>query len=150
MTPSLTALTRLNYLLLEGNELFLGYAKRCGLSDSTFIILYILRDLGNGVNQQAVCRAAGLPKQTVSSAMKRMEADGLLSLRAVPGCRGKAAFLTEAGDALAARSVDPLRTIEAQALLTLSEAERRTLFQCLQHYNDTLRRCLTASSEART
>ena len=84
------------------------------------------------------------PKQTVHSALKRLEADGLLKLAHGGNRKSKYVCLTDKGTRLAERTVDRIAEAEAEALLGLSDGEREALFSLLQKYNRLLRARLDA------
>lgn len=71
-------------------------------------ILYALCELGSPASLRAVCESTGLSKQTVNSALRKLEADGILYLEP-SGARSKRVCLTEAGlrvaDATAGRLI---------------------------------------------
>ena len=79
-----------------------------GQNDSTSRILYALCELGSPASLRAVCESTGLSKQTVNSALRKLEADGILYLEP-SGARSKRVCLTEAGlrvaDATAGRLI---------------------------------------------
>lgn len=78
------------------------------------------------------------------SALKRLEADGLLKLAHGGNRKSKYVCLTEKGARLAERTVDRIAEAEAEALLGLSDGEREALFSLLQKYNRLLRARLDA------
>ncbi len=69
-------INRFNYLLSETDAVYHDMSKRLGLSDSISQILYTICDLGDGCLLQEICRRCGLSKQTVNSAIRRLESDG--------------------------------------------------------------------------
>ncbi len=87
-------INRFNYLLSETDAVYHDMSKRLGLSDSISQILYTICDLGDGCLLQEICRRCGLSKQTVNSAIRRLESDGCLYLEAA-GARNKKACLTD-------------------------------------------------------
>lgn len=104
------ALKRFNCLLSETDAAYHEAALRQGLNDSSSRILYALCELGSPASLRAVCESTGLSKQTVNSALRRMEREGLIYLEAAG--RGKDVCLTEAGEGLACRTA--LRVIQAE------------------------------------
>lgn len=101
------ALKRLNCLLSEMDAAYHEAALRQGLNDSTSRIL-ALCELGSPAPLRAVCESTGLSKQTVNSALRKLEAEGILYLEP-SGARSKRVCLTEAGlrvaDATAGRLI---------------------------------------------
>ena len=85
-------------------------AQHWGLPDSVMGVLYTLCDAGGRCSVREACRLGGMSKQTVNSALRRMEREGLIYLEAAG--RGKDVCLTEAGEGLACRTA--LRVIQAE------------------------------------
>ena len=69
------ALKRLNCLLSEMDAAYHEAALRQGLNDSSSRILYALCELGSPASLRAVCESTGLSKQTVNSALRKLEAE---------------------------------------------------------------------------
>lgn len=86
---------RFNHLLQETDAVYHDMAQHWGLSDSVMGVLYTLCDAGGRCSVREVCRLGGMSKQTVNSALRRMEREGLIYLEAAG--RGKDVCLTEAG-----------------------------------------------------
>lgn len=107
------ALQRFNYLSAEISEAYHEAAARLGLSDSAMQILYAVCDCGqDGVCPlQTVCRQTSLPKQTVNSALRKLEAEDALRLEQ-SGKKSKNICLTDAGKRLAEATA--LRVIQAE------------------------------------
>lgn len=87
------ALKRFNCLLSETDAAYHEAALRQGLNDSSSRILYALCELGSPASLRAVCESTGLSKQTVNSALRKLEADGILYLEP-SGARSKRVCLT--------------------------------------------------------
>lgn len=107
------ALRRFNYLSAEIGAAYHEMSFQLGLSDSAMQILYAVCDCGqDGVCPlQVICRQTGLPKQTVNSALRKLEAEGMLYLEQL-GAKGKNVCLTDTGKLLAKNTA--LRMIEAE------------------------------------
>ena len=84
---------RYNYLLGELNAVYHEMSLKLGLSDSAMIILYTICDQGERCPLQDICRYSGLSKQTVNSALRKLEAERVLYLEAA-GSRNKTVCLT--------------------------------------------------------
>ena len=82
------ALKRLNCLLSEMDAAYHEAALRQGLNDSSSRILYALCELGSPASLRAVCESTGLSKQTVNSALRKLEAEGIFYLEP-SGARSK-------------------------------------------------------------
>lgn len=102
MPRSSRALRRFNYLLSETDAAYHEAASRLGLADSVMQILYAVYDSAEGDRcpLSEVCRCTGISKQTINSALRKLEADGVVRLERAGG-RNKDVCLTQRGMALA-------------------------------------------------
>ena len=94
---------RFNHLLQETDAVYHEMAQHWGLSDSVMGVLYTLCDAGGRCRLRDICYWSGMTKQTVNSALRRMEGDGLIYLESAG--RGKDVCLTPEGEALARRGI---------------------------------------------
>ncbi|MDE5893332.1 MAG: MarR family transcriptional regulator [Acetatifactor sp.] len=94
---------RYNHLLGEIEATYHEMSLKLGLSDSAMIILYTICDEGESCPLSEICRRSGLSKQTVNSAIRKLEADGSLYLEKA-GVRSKTVCLTTAGKKLAGQT----------------------------------------------
>lgn len=102
---------RFNYLLGELNAVYHDMALRLGLSDSAMSILYTICDHGESCRLQDICRWSGLSKQTINSAIRKLETEGIVCLESA-GSRNKNVCLTEEGSDLAKRTVKQIMQAE--------------------------------------
>ncbi len=113
---------RCNLLQSEIETVYHEAAKKFGISDSTLIILYTLCMFGQSCPLSEIIRLSGLRKQTVNSALRNMERDGLISL-AASGIKTKDVCLTEKGEALAEKTALPLLQAEDAIFLSWEEQD---------------------------
>ena len=105
-------LRRFNYLMGEIDAAYHEAALNLGLSDSAMRILYVLCGCGSfRCSLREVCLCSGLSKQTVNSALRKLEGEGLAFLEPI-GTKGKDVCLTDAGQALAEGTVARLIAVE--------------------------------------
>lgn len=105
------ALRRFNDLFGETDSLYHELALKLGLADSAMRILYVVCDTGEPCLLQEICRRSGLSKQTVNSALRKLEQAELLFLESA-GPRSKQVRLTPAGRALADRTAMEIIRLE--------------------------------------
>ena len=105
---------RFSYLVGETESLYHALARRLRLSDSAMGLLFVLCDEGGACPLQLALRHSGLSKQTANSALRRLEAEGIVYLE--PLGRGKRVCLTEAGRALAEATVARVMAAENAVL----------------------------------
>lgn len=116
------------------DDLYRGAAKRCGIAECAFWILYTLRVEDKSFTQAEICEFLIEPKQTVNSALKKLEAEGYLALSAGADQRSKLVRLTEKGEQLARLRIDPVPEAEAGALRAMSPDDRAAYFRLTRQY----------------
>lgn len=141
------ALAAYNELYKEQDDLYRAAARGFGLSDCAFWVLYALREAERPMTQSDVCAAVYRPKQTVHSALKKLIGEGCLRLAEGRDRRSKYLVLTERGEALVRRTVDPVMAAETAAMDTLTEAERTQFLSLCRRYNTALRQYLPRAVE---
>jgi DNA-binding transcriptional ArsR family regulator len=87
-----------NQLLKECDTIYHTAAVNSGLSDCAFWILYTVQDTEHIYTQSEICDNSSLPRQTVNSALKKLEKDGYLTLQRIEGKISKSS--DEAGTGL--------------------------------------------------
>ena len=128
-------------MLLEYNretkrldDLYRCAAKQCGISECAFWILYTLRAEERQFTQAEICEFLIEPKQTVHSALKKLEAEGYLARTSSADLRSKHVALTEKGEQFARTWIDRVPEAEAAALCAMPEAERAAFVRGLQMF----------------
>lgn len=127
-------LAEYNSIMKETDEIYRSIAKRFSLPDCTFWILYTLRADSATQTQSEICRAMYQPKQTVNTALKKLEADGCITLGCTADRRSKQISLTQKGVELAEKTVDRVIEIEKKTLSQFSDDEQKSLIALLQKY----------------
>ena len=117
---------RFNLSCFEIDSAYHDIAVRLGLSDSAMMILYTLCTMGEACPLCEIIRLSGMKKQTVSSCLARLSADGVISLSKTDGKR-KVVCLTEKGRGLANKTVYPLMK-EEQRILSSWKSEELELY----------------------
>ena len=102
---------RVNYLIAQTDEVYHIIALHLGLSDSEMMVLYVLTDTGGECPLPGLLQQTGLSKQTINSALRKLETDGHILLRMADGKR-KIVCLTESGKIYAARTAGRLLAAE--------------------------------------
>ncbi len=82
-------LSEYNSIIKENEGIYHKVAKKNGLSNGAFWILYMMCEEEGNLTQSAVCDAFYQPKQTVNSAIKKLEKEGFVELETVAGRHGK-------------------------------------------------------------
>ena len=132
-------LAKYNALSKESDNLYRGLVRELGGSECALWILYTLRAEKPPVTQKTICDILHVPKQTVNSAMKALEAGGYLRLEPGPDRRRKQVVLTEAGERLARESADKIILAEEAAFGAMTEPEREMFLILMGRYVRALR-----------
>lgn len=126
----------LNRIYKRNDGIYASACQRMHLPASVFDVLYALC-ITDGLTQKEICDACFCSKQTIHSAVARLQKEG--SLRAERGAgRSVRLFLTPEGRALADRTVAPVIEAERASLATLSDASFALLARTAQALNDDL------------
>ena len=128
-----------NEVMKENNDLYSNLAKKFKMSDCMMWILYILREDDRAVTQSDICNLMCMPKQTVNSSLKKMEAEGYIELLNINDKRSKQVCLTEKGVDLANNTVDRIISKENNALSKMDEEEQELLINLFKKYKDLLK-----------
>lgn len=73
-------LSKFNEIFKEANAVYHEAAKKLRLSDSEYMILYVVETEDSSVSQSELCSYLCLSKQTVNSAIKSLEKRGWIEL----------------------------------------------------------------------
>lgn len=117
------------------NELYQNVARKIGLSDSAFAILYDLHEQ-DGLTQKQLAVGNCLSKQTINSSVKRLEENGQVCIETHG--RTSRIWLTDAGHQLAKERIEPVVQAECAALDHLPPKERHYLLNSYRAYLEAL------------
>lgn len=132
------AANAMNAFYERTNELYHDMARTLGLSDSAFDILYALY-AEDGQRQSELCKTSMMPKQTLTSSVRRLEEDGLVCVES-EGRKMSRVFLTPAGRTRADETIAPVMQAEANAVKALPREVLELLPDTLETYLDALAR----------
>ena len=104
-------------------------------------ILYVLCDQGNQALQSEICSISGISRQTINSALSKLEQQGLVRVEPDTG-RNTMVFLTEEGQKFAAEKVAPLFQIENKIWSEWTAAEQQQYLELTQKNRDSLKKKL--------
>ena len=126
-------LHQINTLLAEIDAAYHQAAVRLHIADSALAVLYILRDAGDGCPLRTVYRQYGMSKQTVNSALRKLEEDGCLFLEPGPG-RSKTLHLTATGKQRVAGTAGRLQAAERRVFERWTPEDRAAYVRLLKKY----------------
>ena len=146
--PELPLNAKMDQLYLELNEIYHGYAKQHGLSDSMLWLLYSLRAQNGRPTQRRLCDAWHTSPQTMNYALKALERQGYVHLKPLEGGRhDKEIVVAKPGQGLIDNVVEPLMREEHRALTMLSPAEQLQLVQLMTKLVSALRMALNPAGK---
>lgn len=129
---------RINYLNSELDSLYHLSSLKLGITDSVSIVLYSIYDSGSECLLSDVYKTSGISKQTVNSAVRRLENDGIICLEHSGG-KKKKLVLTEKGKDYVQKTAARLYRAEMDAFDTWSQEDIRTYIRLMEKYNDCFR-----------
>lgn len=129
---------RINYLHSEINNVFHEMSKQMGLSDSVSCILYTICNYGDSCLLTDIINMTGIPKQTVNSALRKLEGEGYLRLETTQ-TRHKKVVLTASGKLLTQKTAEQMIRMENEIYGSWTEEERQLHLALTQRYLDQLK-----------
>lgn len=126
-------LKRFNYLTSEINAAYHEAASKLGLSDSAMMILYTICNNGDHCLLSDICQLIGVSKQTINSALRKLEADDIVYLETFSG-KKKMVYLTDKGKNLADKTVVRLIEIENNIFGSWTNEELEMYLELTQRY----------------
>lgn len=126
-------LSRYNYLSSEIDSAYHELSVKLGLPDSSMIVLYTICDSGDSCLLADVCRKSGISKQTVNSALRKLESQGVIYLEAA-GAKNKKICFTEYGRQLADQTAMKIITIENDIFSSWSVEDVEKYLELTERY----------------
>ncbi len=115
------------------DEIYHQCAKRAGLPDAQFWVLYALCEAKHPLCQNNFCENWCYSKQTVSTAVAGLERAGLVELTFAKGSRKqKDLHLTEQGDVFCDKYIRSVMEVECTVINRFSQEERNQFFRFLE------------------
>lgn len=99
----------------EIDSVYHDMAVKAGISDSEFLILYVLNENDNICNQSEIYKNSGISRKTINSAIQKMRKSELLTIEQADG-RNTLLRLTDKGINLTNQVLIPIIRIENSIL----------------------------------
>ena len=131
-------ITEVNRTYKEEDDFYRRLARRSGLSDAAFWVLYSIETAPGPVTQTDIGNTLMLSKQTINSALRKLEEEGFAYLEGLGG-RRKQVCLTQKGQELAERTVVRLIEIENGILASWPKAQLEQYLELTEQYMTALR-----------
>ena len=103
------------------------------------MVLYTVYDTGESCLLSDIYKKTGISKQTINSAIRSLEASGILYLEQYTG-RAKKVVLTQKGKSYVQKTAARIFQAEIQAFDTWSEDEIDTYLRLMEKYAECFRR----------
>ena len=129
---------RFTYLIGETDNTYHELALKVGLSDSAMLVLYTLCDMEGECSLQTICSFSGLAKQTVNSALRKLEKEEVVILKQQNG-RNKNVKLTDKGMKLAENTVAKIMKIENEIMESWTKEEVQQYLSLTERYLNMLK-----------
>ena len=139
-------LRAINCLFSETAGLYHRLNVALGLSDSISDLLYAIYFHNGSCSIREICQETGLPKQTVNSALRNLENDGILFLEICCG-RQKQAILTDKGRQYCENTVVRIFQTEELAFEAFAHEELEALIRLHEKYNTALKKSIEETVE---
>ncbi len=124
----------------ETDSLYSEMARKSGLSDTAYWVLYSIWLFGSKCTQKDICEQWSFSKQTVNTALRNLERKGFISLVQVESDkRSKYVVLTEEGKRFASKYIKIILQIEEITLHKMSDAERDAMIRSSRRYLELFR-----------
>ncbi len=133
-------MNRFNSLITQTDSIYREAAFKLGLTYSAMMVLYAVLNNGGSCPISDIC-AFGINKQTVNSALRKLETEDVVFLEAAGGRRQgrrKNVRLTENGMALAEKTILKIINIENEIFASWTKNERETYIELTKRYMNQL------------
>lgn len=125
---------RVNCLSNDLDAIYHQAARKIGVPDSVMIVLYMIYEKGDGCLLYEICNESGVSKQTINSAIRKLETEGVLYLEQDKG-KKKRVYLTEKGREYLTQTAARLAEAESNAFSGWTQEELDLYLKLLEKYN---------------
>ena len=136
-----------NSMLSEIDNLYQRLLLTINISESEFIVLFAILELGEGCSQKDIAENRYINKKTINSAIKKLQKEGYIRLVA-----GKYPhmhiYLTDEGKKYIGDKVIPIIEVENNALEKLPDEEFKLLLNCYENHMSNFRKTVTEFSQS--
>lgn len=127
-----------NCMQSETNAIYHDAAVWAGISDSVQSVLYVMCENGGRCLQSDIYHQTGISRQTINSALRKLEREGIVFMEPGQG-RNTVVSFTKQGQRYATEKVGPLFDAESEVLESWTEEEVRLYWELMRRYRDELR-----------
>ena len=117
------------------DQLYYEMARDCGIPESAYWVMYAIHVCGGEVTVRDLAREWCYSRQTVNSALRALEARGLVETSFCEGGRkAKRVTLSEEGARFVAEQIVPANKAERRAFGALSTSEQQEMLRLVRKY----------------
>ena len=123
----------LNMMLCEIDKLYQSLLVSKNLSDSEYVVLFVIMELGEGCLQKDIADSSYISKKTINATIKKLEKNGIIIMKAgkYPNMH---IYLTKFGKKFVEDNIIPIIDIENKVLENMSDTEFEGLAQTYSKY----------------
>ena len=123
----------LNSMLCEIDSLYQNILLNKNLSDSEYVVLFSILELGEGCLQKDIANNGYINKKTTNSTIKKLEKNGILTLKAgkYPNMH---IYLTEAGKQYINEHIIPIIDMETNVMESVPDSDFDNLVKIFSKY----------------
>lgn len=134
----LDTIRRINCLTKDLDSLYHQAARNLGVADSVMCVVYMVHERGDGCLLYDIWNESGISKQTINSAIRKLEQDKILFLEQDKG-RNKRIRLTPEGSVYVERMATKLLEMECASFEGWTEQEIGLHLELMERYNRAFR-----------
>ena len=125
-------------IILENIDVYYHEAaQKFGLSDAEFEVLYIMFQSDEYIPQRRIYQETGKSRSTINSAVKKMESEGILKLKALDG-KSVQVKLTDKGKEFTNNTIAKVVEIENKIYDSWSEEDKKTMLRLNRNFMEEL------------
>lgn len=123
----------LNNMLCEVDKLYQTILLKKRLSDSEYVVLFSILELGEGCLQKDIANNSYINKKTTNSTIKKLEKNGLITLKAgkYPNMH---IFLTDSGKEYVQTQIVPIVNMQTNVMNSVPDSDFENLVESYSKY----------------
>lgn len=126
-------LKQINHLYMRQDKIYHKFAKRAGLSDSAFWLLYTIYESDTVFTQADFCEICFFSKQTINSCINVLSKKGYISLEPIASKKhSKAIALTSQGYSFCRQNIQPILDAEYNSFKNMTAEERKLFISIME------------------
>ena len=125
----------INKIFKSADDIYRKLSRSFGIPECSLWIIYFLRLGGRGITQKELCDVMYQSKQSINSALKKLEAEGYVTLSFKENShKSKEIHLTEKGEKIAENTADKIIAAETAAYLEFTTEEMDAMISLEKRY----------------